>query len=148
MMTMTKKIGLTLIGLLAIFCVSAQETKKFSPEKFQADLEDFIAKEACLSPQQASAFFPIYREMQKKQRVIYEKMRRLWKIKPADEAGCRKAISERDAMDLELKQMQQIYHERFFMALPASKVYDVIKAEERFHRRMMKGWAKERRNNN
>lgn len=120
--------------------VYAQE-KKFSPEKFQADMEQFVTKEAALTPQEASSFFPVYREMQKKQRVIYDRIRGMGRIKPVTEIECRKAVVERDALDLELKQIQQSYHERFFSVLPPNKVYDVIKAEERFHRRMMKGWA-------
>lgn len=112
--------------------------RKFSPEKFRADMEQFIVKDAGLTPQEASQFFPIYNEMNKKQRAVFEKMRKLDRQKPVDEAGCRNAIKQRDKYDIELKKIQMSYHEKFMTVLPASKVFDVIKAEEKFHRRMLK----------
>lgn len=135
-----RKILLTLIVFGAAVFASAQDKNrsKFSPERFRADLEQFITKDACLTPTEASKFFPLYDEMGKKQRVIFDRMRQLGKNKPADEAGCRDVIKQRDQMDVELKKIQQTYHEKFLKVLPASKLFDVIRAEERFHRRMLK----------
>ena len=124
------------------FCViltSAQQ--KFSPEKYQADLEQFITKEASLTSKEAAAFFPLLREMQEKQRTIYKQMRAEGMAKPADEKACKKAIQKRDQMELELKNIQQTYHNKFLGVLPASKVFDVIIAEERFNRRMFRNWG-------
>ena len=117
-----------------------QQPQKFSPEKFQADLEQFITKEACLTPQEAAKFFPIYKEMQAKQRTVYERQRQLGFGKPADEKGCEKNIRQRDEYDLELKRIQQTYHNKFLSVISASKLYDVINAEDRFHRQMLRGW--------
>lgn len=117
-----------------------QQQQKFSPEKFQADLEQFITKEACLTPQEAAKFFPIYKEMQAKQRTVYERQRQLGWGKPADEKGCEKAIRQRDEYDLELKRIQQTYHNKFLSVISASKLYDVINAEDRFHRQMLRNW--------
>ena len=117
-----------------------QQQQKFSPEKFQADLEQFITKEACLTPQEAAKFFPIYKEMQAKQRTVYERQRQLGFGKPADEKGCEKNIRQRDEYDLELKRIQQTYHNKFLSVISASKLYDVINAEDRFHRQMLRGW--------
>ena len=119
---------------------SGQQPQKFSPEKFQADLEQFITKEACLTPQEAAKFFPVYKEMQAKQRTVYERQRQLGFGKPADEKGCEKAIRQRDEYDLELKRIQQTYHNKFLSIISASKLYDVLKAEDRFHRQMLRGW--------
>ena len=116
------------------------QPQKFSPEKFQADLEQFITKEACLTPQEAAKFFPIYKEMQAKQRTVFDRQRQLGWGKPADEKGCEKAIRQRDEYDLELKRIQQTYHNKFLSVLSASKLYDVLKAEDRFHRQMLRGW--------
>lgn len=134
------KILISLMFLMCTATLGAQENRNngFSPEKFRADMEQFITKEACLTPKEASRFFPVYDEMCKKQRAIFESMRRASKCKPADEAGCRDAIRQRDKMDLELKNIQQTYHEKFLNIISASKLFDVIKAEEKFHRRMLK----------
>ena len=126
--------------------IAAQNGKgkyeKFSPQKFEAELQAFITKEAGLTAVESAKFFPLYKEMQSKQRQLFEKQRRNNAVKPADEQGCRKAIMESDALDIEIRQIQQTYHKRFLELLPASKVYDILKAEERFHRRMMKNWGR------
>ena len=114
--------------------------QRFSPEKFQADLEQYITKEACLTPKEAAKFFPIYKEMQVKQRGVFERQRKLGFVKPTDEKGCEKAIRQRDEFDLELKRIQQTYHNKFLSIISASKLYDVINAEDRFHRQMLRGW--------
>ena len=126
------------LSFMFTLSMSAQEQQKFSPEKFDADLQGFITSQAKLTPQEATKFFPIYKEMQGKQRALYEKQRILGMQNPHDESSCLKAIRERDAIDLELKRIQQNYHEKFLEIIPASKLYDVIKAEDRFHRRMIR----------
>lgn len=126
-----------------IMSASAQENKKpkFSPQKFQADLENFIKQEAKLTNHEADAFFPVFREMGHKQRVVYQRMRKLGFDKPKTEEECKNVLMQRDKMDLELKKIQQTYHNKFLEILPASKVFDVIRAEDRFHRRMLKKWS-------
>ena len=79
--------------------------------------------------------------MHKKQRAIQMQIKKECKIKPVDEAECKKCVQKRDVYELELKNIQQTYHNKFFCVLPASKVYDVIKAEDRFHRRAFKNWS-------
>ena len=81
-----KKYTVILCCLLMTLLVSAQDQKKFSPEKFQADLEDFIAKEAHFDQQDRAKYFPLMRELQAKQRGIYARMRQT--AKPADDAKC------------------------------------------------------------
>lgn len=135
---------LTLLSLLAVSAQDDQQ-KKFSPEKFQAELEQFITREACLTPLEATKFFPLYREMQKKQRCVYNQMKALGKVKPAEESDCRKAIQKRDELELELKGIQQTYHNKFLSVISASKVFDVIKAEDRFHRKMFRNWGNSRK---
>jgi len=132
---------LTLVMALTVMAQGHQH-QKFSPEKFQADLEQFITKEACLTPREAAKFFPIYKEMQAKQRAVFDRQRQLGWGKPADEKGCEKAIRQRDEYDLELKRIQQTYHNKFLSVLSASKLYDVIMAEDRFHRQMLRGWSR------
>lgn len=136
--TMKHFILITLF-LFTLISANAEEQQKFSPEKFQADLEQFITQEASLTADEAAKFFPIYREMQSKQRAVYKQMKDLGKNKPTDEKACRKAVEKRDELELEQKRICQSYHVKFFEVLPASKVYDVIRAENRFHRRALRG---------
>lgn len=134
-----RRFSMVFLCLFAIVTLKAQDSgKKFSPEKFREDMECFITKDACLTQKEAAKFFPLYDEMKQKSRVIFDRMRQLGKNKPADEAGCRDVIRQRDKLDLELKKIQQTYHEKFLTVIPASKLFDVIKAEEKFHRRMLR----------
>ena len=142
-----KKILISMMCLLLGVVAQAQETRKFSPEKFQAEMEQFITKEAGLTAEEAAKFFPLYREMQQKQRAIFEKVRKEGFSKPVDDATCRKLVERRDACELEQKKIQQTYHQKFFSVISPSKVFDVLIAEERFHRRAFRNWGQGNRQN-
>ena len=136
-----KKILISMMLLLSGVMTQAQEARKFSPEKFQAEMEQFITKEAGLTTEEAAKFFPLFREMQQKQRAIFEKVRKEGFTKPVDDAACRKLVERRDANELEQKKIQQLYHQKFFSVISPSKVFDVLIAEERFHRRAFRNWG-------
>ena len=136
-----KALWLSLFPLFTFSPLMAQENRKFSPEKFQAEMEQFITKEANLTPEEATKFFPLFREMQQKQRAIFEKVRKEGFVKPVDDASCRKLVERRDANELEQKKIQQLYHQKFFTVISPSKVFDVLIAEERFHRRAFRNWG-------
>ena len=130
-----------LLAFAFALCLSAQEAdgqQKFSPDKFDAELRQFITDEAKLTEQEAEKFFPVYKEMQAMQRVVFGKQKALAKSTPGDEEACKEAIRQRDENDLEMKRIQQTYHEKFLKLLPASKVYAILLAEDQFHRRMLK----------
>ena len=130
-----------MILMLCTFGVANGQHRKrppFNPAKFEADLEQFITVNACLSPSQAASFFPIYRQMMKKQRALFDEMRRLRMTNPKDNEACEEAIRKQDELDIQIKQLQQEYHGRFLMMLPANKVLSIIKAEEKFHRQIFR----------
>lgn len=119
-----------------------QGQQRFSPERFEADMQQFITREAHLTQEEATKFFPLYKEMQEKQRALFDRQRELAKVKPSDESGCLRVIKESDVIDLELKRIQQNYHTRFIKLLSASKLYDILQAEQRFHRHLMRSWGR------
>lgn len=130
-----------IIVLLVLLCsvvAMAQEPKKFDPVQFEADLEQFVTTEARLTPTESAAFFPLYREMRKKQMAYFCDHRRWHYIDESDDKACAEAIRRLDSNDLEIKRLQKIYHEKFLHILPASKVLRIIKAEEKFHRQQFK----------
>lgn len=130
-----------MILMLCTFGVANGQHRKhppFNPAKFEADLEQFITVNACLSPSQAASFFPVYRQMMKKQRLLFDEMRRLRMINLKDNEACEEAIRKQDELDIQIKQLQQEYHGRFLMMLPANKVLSIIKAEEKFHRQIFR----------
>ncbi len=136
----------TVIALSLAVC--AQEGRghhQFSPEKFDAELKEFIIKEAKLTPEEAAKFFPVYKEMQTKQRALFSQLGTLFRTNPDDEKACQEAIRKRDENDLEMKRIQKVYHEKFLELLPAKKVYAILRAEDMFHRGMLKKGAPNRK---
>ena len=140
---MKKLLVFAVLMFVVALGASAEEQQKFSPEKFQADLEQYITTEAGLTNEEAAKFFPLYREMQQKQRVVYNKMHELFKL-PHDEASCKRAVQRRDQLEIELKQIAQTYHNKFLRVLPASKVIGTIIAEDKFHRRAFRKFGQQR----
>lgn len=134
-----------LVLLLAVQ-LPAQEKQqpKFSPEQFQAELEQYITKEAGLTQKEAASFFPVYREMQNKQRAIFGRQRKRGFVKPSDEQGCQQAIRQFDNDELEQKRIQQTYHNKMLRIISGSKLFDVIMAEDRFHRMKFRNWGNSR----
>lgn len=141
-----KKLLLLFVLLIGFaYPVLADGPEKFSPEKFQADMEQFITQEAKLTNEEATKFFPLLREMHSKQRVVYDKIKKECSNRPSNEDECKKIVQKRDMYELELKTIQQTYHNKFFKVLQPSKVFEAIKAEDRFHRRAFRNWSGVRR---
>lgn len=138
---MKQTVIILILQLLMAVSVSAQGPQKFSPEKFDADMEKFVMEQAKLTQQEAEKFFPLFREMHQKQRAVYHKIRQATKQQPADDKACEATLKECDKLNVELRQIEQKYHQKMMKAIPAKKVYDAIMAENQFHRRMMRGWG-------
>lgn len=136
---MMKKISLALLLMFTLSVAYAQQKHHHkTPERFQMELEQYITRKAGLTQGEAARFFPFYSEMLRKLRTVHEKMKNLKKVKPKSDAECKKNIQQRDKLDIEMKEIQKAYHEKFTKILPASKVYDILKAEDRFHRQAFK----------
>ena len=71
-----------------------QQQQRFSPERFEQQLQEYITNEAHLTPQEAEKFFPLYKEMQNKQRALFIRQRELENNKPSDEEVCLKVIKD------------------------------------------------------
>jgi saccharopine dehydrogenase-like NADP-dependent oxidoreductase len=69
-------------------------------------------------------------------------LRRRAHVDVNDDEACKNAIQERDRLDVQIKELQQTYHEKFMKVLPARKVFSIIKAEENFHRQAFRRAAK------
>ena len=84
-----------LVIMLLVFglsTVTAQHKKRphFDPKRFEAELEQFITTNACLTPGESAKFFPVYRQKMKRQRIIFDEMRRLHHIDTRDNKTCAK----------------------------------------------------------
>ena len=137
-----KRFLLMTVVALSTLGLSSHWHPKFDPEKFDAEMEQFITTEAALSAQEAAKFFPIYKEMQSRQRALFHKRWRYRHVDLSDDKACADAIRERDEQDVQIKLLQQEYHQKFCNMLPASKVLRIIRAEEKFHRQAFRRVAK------
>lgn len=127
--------------LTAVLAVNAQR-QPFNPVKFETELEQFVVTEAALTPQESSRFFPLYREMRKKQVAIMSAGWKNRQIDTSNDKACAEAIRQHDNSDVEMKELQRTYHNKFLQVLPATKVYRVIRAEDKFHRQAFKRAAR------
>lgn len=139
----THRLAVLVAMLMICFVgVSAQgkggKPRGFDPKRFEAELEQYIVTKAALTPTESAKFFPVYRKMGKKMRMLFDEMRRYHHVNPKDNEACAEAIRRQDEIDIEMKQLQQEYHAKFMLILPASKVLSIIKAEGDFHRQAFK----------
>ncbi len=115
----------------------AQGNRKFNPARFEADLEKFITTEAHLTQSEAAKFLPLYREMRQKQMAYFKKDRDLFRnIKSTDNKACENVIKQHDAYEIAIKKIQSTYHGKFVKVLPPSKILQIMKAEDKFHRQL------------
>ena len=96
---------------------------QFSPQDFVKHLESFIVREACLTPAEATAFFPIFHELHDKQRDYYNLIKEINKLK------------------IESAELEDVYYKKMCKAVPARKVHEAMQAEDRFHRRMLRKFS-------
>ncbi|EFA92478.1 hypothetical protein HMPREF0650_2175 [Hoylesella buccalis ATCC 35310] len=64
--------------------------------------------------------------------------RRFKHLNVTDEKACEEAIRKHAANEVKIKEIQQAYHLQFLTILPACKVFKIIRAEEKFHRQVMR----------
>lgn len=130
------------VVVAAIQMQAQNHPQKFDPKQFEAELEQYITTQAGLSPQEAAKFFPLFKQMQDKQRLLFNKIRTYRHVDVRDNQASLEAIRACDESDLQIKKIQKEYHEKFCKILPAGTVLKIIKAEERFHRKVFKRMAK------
>lgn len=135
-----------LMWVCCMFHATAQEKReRISPEEFVKQMESFIVKEACLSPTEAHAFFPVFHEMRKKQQGINWQIRELKKRTPpagASDKDYYNIIKEINSLKIENAELEETYYKKMCKVVSARKVYAAMKAEDSFHRRMLRKFSK------
>lgn len=108
-------------------------------------MENYIEQTVRLSPSESAKFFPLYEEMRAKQRVYFQRDKKTRYVNPNDSKACERAVRQHDENELQLKRIQQTYHNKFLKILPANKVYQIIKAEKEFHKKKFRRAVRGRR---
>ena len=123
--------------------------ERFSPKEFRAHLEEFISKEAGLTASEGKAIFPIFHEMKEKQFKAQDKIFRLKRNGPAGNASDKEfanAIQKIKNLEVEKAETEEEYYKKMCKAISARKVFLVMQAEDKFHRRMINNFNRQGRN--
>lgn len=116
-------------------------------------MELFITKEAGLSPEDAQKFFPIFHEMKEKQMKLGNKIKKL-KRNPLDddddddddddenEDEWAEAVIEIEELKVKQAQIGETYIKRLCKTISGEKVFKALKAEDTFHRQILKNFRK------
>lgn len=145
-----KRLMLTLVcATLCTLSLMAQpqEEKKFSPEQFKERMEKALTKHADLTTDEAKKVLPIFMDMKEQQRKLGKKMAKLKNIdkdQTLSEAEYAKRIEQIEELKEELADVEEKYYEKMLKAIPASKVWRIMKADDEFHRQMLSHFNQDR----
>ncbi|MBQ8520767.1 MAG: hypothetical protein IJ456_05210 [Bacteroides sp.] len=129
--------------LLITLCISLSvlaQGKKCSKEEFQERKRAYMTEKASLTPEEADRFFPLYFELQEKKRQING---RAWHYAKEKEATATDAEYEKIVDGFADAQIQSCtldkeYQEKYKAFLSPKKIYQLYRAEIKFHRNMLK----------
>lgn len=132
---------IVILTLAALTGAYAQPPRgKFDPQEFRAHLEGFVSREAGLTGCEAKAFFPLYHQMKEEQRTLQEEIFRLKRNGPDNNASDKEfqtCVQKIKSLEVKKAEVEEQYYKKMCKAIPARKVYLAMKAEDKFHRRML-----------
>ncbi|MDR0185013.1 hypothetical protein ETF27_05065 [Prevotella brunnea] len=137
---MKKILSALIIFFLCTLNISAH--CKFDPEKFRAEIHQFIISSANLTGKEADNFFPLYDEMKAKQQKLHKQLRNYQRSTPTSNAAARNVILKIDDLNFRIKRIEKEYHDRMLKKLPAMKLNTALKAERKFYRQYFRKVAK------
>ena len=158
---MRRSIIIIALCLFAVLPIIAQGQNKhkgsFNHDEFRKKMELFITEEAGLTPEDAQKFFPIFREMKEKQMKLGHKIKKLKKDPlddddddeddddDKDEDEWAEAVIEIEELKVKQAQIGETYIKRLCKIISGEKVFKALKAEDTFHRQILKNFRKEDR---
>ncbi|MCD7709864.1 MAG: hypothetical protein LUI04_00665 [Porphyromonadaceae bacterium] len=126
-----------------IMRAASREVGRCRMEIFKIHKRNYLCEKAGLTEKEATAFFPVYEEMQHQlfhlQDESQHAIKRLTKPqKTFSEKDYRDAVTKKIEAGIQIAQLQKEYFERFMTILPAQKVVLLFDAEARFSQEMMR----------
>lgn len=116
------------------------EKRQFNPEEFKTMMRNYVRDKAGLTQAEADKLFPIYFEMKTKQMELNGKMMKLKRQTPNCNATTKEynnLILQITELNVALAKLEQTYYAKMCKVVDAKKVYNVMSAEEAFHREML-----------
>ena len=129
--------------LLITMCVEAQpreqqERRRMDPQEFQRRARQEMTRVAEFTSDEETVFFELYTEMREKQRQMGQQVHELKKKEATADN-----IMKIKKLQVEMAELEQSYYKRILKVIPPEKVWRVMKAEDEFHRRMVRGKRRE-----
>lgn len=125
-----------------------EQQKRLTPQEFRTRQQEFITENARLTPQEAAKFFPLYFELQDRKKQLNDEawqQIRKGKNKDLSEKEYDEILSAMYDARIAADRLDKTYYDRFKKILPCSKLYQVQRAEMRFHRELVKGMHRKNR---
>lgn len=144
-MKMKKRIVLLFvwIGSTALSFANDGCNQHLSPEEFRAKQKAFITQKADLTAGEAEKFFPLYFELQDKKKnytdEIWKLLRKSWGEETMTDAQYEEILLKVYDLRIESDKLDKVYYTKFKKVLSPQKIFQVQKAEARFHRELLKG---------
>ena len=141
---MKQKLIVLFTTLLLTVGAMAQQGRPREPfmckEEFDAKREQFITTHAGLTKEEATSFFPIYNECQKKRHDLNDqiwRLRRETKGKELSEEEYKRILEQTATLRVQIEQLEQEYLPKFRAVIPYKKIFAVKGAEARFQRELL-----------
>lgn len=112
---------------------------RMEPKEFQHRIRQELTRVAGFTQEEEEKFFSLYTEMRDKQRQVGRQIHALKKEQPQSAKEYSSTIARIKQLQVEMSKVEQSYYKRILAAIPAEKVWLVMKAEDEFHRRMVRG---------
>lgn len=137
---MRKNILFVILLLVSSISVFAQKPK-MSKEEFRQCQEKFIKEQTGLTQQEAQQFFPLYFELQDKKneynRQAWTQMRK-GKEENLSENEYKKIVEDVIKARIACDQLDLEYLHKYQKFLSSKKIFNIQRAEMRFHRELLK----------
>lgn len=113
-----------------------------SPEEFRTKQKAFIIERAGLTEEEAAKFFPVYFELQDRKKVLNDEawgLVREGRNPNTTETEYEEILEGIYNARISSDRLDKIYFDKFKKILSFKKLYQVQRAEMRFHRELLKG---------
>lgn len=131
-----------ILALFIGFCSSVYAQKaKLSKEEFRNIQEKFITEKANLTTKEAKQFFPLYFELQDRKTALNkEAWKKIRKVKEENvsESEYGQLIEDVIETRIQIDKLDLEYVRKYKKILSAKKIFEIQRAEMKFHRELLK----------
>lgn len=138
---MKKTLQLFILFIVCSLAMAQAQQHPLNKQQFRERQKKYLTEKAALSSKEATAFFPLYFELQDKKHNLnkeaWSKLRREQKEKLTD-SEYSKIIDDVAKARIASDELEYEYIQKYKKILPAKKIYRIQRAEMHFHRDLLK----------